>query len=47
MFRKRLKHAHRYQEIINAFLKNGFGYFIYRLGLSESKADRNSNPMKT
>lgn len=38
MFGKRLKHAHRYQEITNAFLKNGLGYFIYRLGLSDSKS---------
>ena len=30
----RFKHAQRYQEITNAFLKNGFSYFIYRLGLS-------------
>jgi ubiquinone biosynthesis protein len=30
----RLKHAQRYQEITNAFLRNGFSYFIYRLGLS-------------
>ncbi|RRN72318.1 AarF/ABC1/UbiB kinase family protein [Peribacillus simplex] len=44
MFGKRLKHAHRYQEIINAFLKNGFGYFIYRLGLSESKAAAKLQP---
>ncbi|MGG4265916.1 ABC1 kinase family protein [Peribacillus simplex] len=44
MFGKRLKHAHRYQEIINAFLKNGFGYFIYRLGLSESKAAAKLHP---
>ncbi|MFD6209044.1 ABC1 kinase family protein [Peribacillus sp. NPDC060253] len=44
MFGKRLKHAHRYQEIINAFLKNGFGYFIYRLGLSESKAASKLQP---
>ena len=30
----RFKHAQRYQEITNAFLKNGFSYFVYRLGLS-------------
>jgi ubiquinone biosynthesis protein len=30
----RFKHALRYQEITNAFLKNGFSYFVYRLGLS-------------
>ncbi|MGW6301745.1 ABC1 kinase family protein [Peribacillus butanolivorans] len=44
MFGKRLKHAQRYQEIINAFLKNGFGYFIYRLGLSESKSASKLQP---
>ena len=38
MFGKRLKHAQRYQEITNAFLKNGLGYFIYRLGLSDNKS---------
>ncbi|WP_110928967.1 ABC1 kinase family protein [Bacillus massiliglaciei] len=38
MLGKRLKHAHRYQEIINAFLRNGFSYFIYRIGLSEKKS---------
>ena len=31
---KRIKHAGRYQEIVNAFLRNGFSYFVYRLGLS-------------
>ena len=31
---KRFKHAHRYQEIVNAFLSNGFSYFVYRLGLT-------------
>ena len=30
----RFKHAQRYQEITNAFLRNGFSYFVYRLGLS-------------
>lgn len=34
MLGKRLKHAHRYQEIVNAFLRNGFSYFVYRLGLT-------------
>lgn len=29
----RFKHAHRYQEITNAFLRNGFSYFVYRLGI--------------
>ncbi len=31
---KKIKHAGRYQEIVNAFLRNGFSYFVYRLGLS-------------
>jgi ubiquinone biosynthesis protein len=35
MFGKRLKHAHRYQEIISAFLRNGFGYLVKELGLTE------------
>lgn len=30
----RIKHRQRYQEITNAFLRNGFSYFIYRIGLS-------------
>lgn len=34
MLGKKIKHAHRYQEIINAFLRNGFSYFVYHLGLS-------------
>lgn len=36
MFSKRMKHAHRYQEIIRAFLRNGFGYIVKDLGLSEA-----------
>ena len=35
MFGRKIKHAHRYQEIINAFLRNGFSYFVYRLGLTD------------
>ncbi|MGE7604157.1 ABC1 kinase family protein [Peribacillus sp. NPDC097675] len=44
MFGKRLKHAQRYQEITNAFLKNGLGYFIYRLGLSDDKSASKAAP---
>lgn len=36
MFSKRMKHAHRYQEIIRAFLRNGFGYIVKDLGLNEA-----------
>ena len=35
MLGKRMKHAHRYQEIISAFLRNGFGYMVKELGLTE------------
>ncbi|EIJ80205.1 ABC1 family protein [Bacillus methanolicus PB1] len=35
MIGKRMKHAQRYQEIINTFLRNGFGYIVKDLGLSE------------
>ncbi|MFJ7976146.1 ABC1 kinase family protein [Peribacillus sp. NPDC096379] len=35
MLGKRMKHAHRYQEIISAFLRNGFGYIVKELGLTE------------
>ncbi|WP_338469580.1 AarF/ABC1/UbiB kinase family protein [Niallia sp. XMNu-256] len=34
MFGIRFKHRHRYHEITNAFLRNGFSYFVYRIGLS-------------
>lgn len=43
MFGKRIKHAQRYQEIINAFLRNGFSYFVYRLGLSDKQQDTDNN----
>src|SRR5690606_24645658 len=38
MIGKRLKHAQRYQEILRGFLRNGFGYIIKDLGLSEALA---------
>ncbi|WP_379969470.1 ABC1 kinase family protein [Ectobacillus sp. sgz5001026] len=31
MIGKRMKHAKRYQEISNAFIRNGFSYVVYRL----------------
>lgn len=34
MLGRKFKHAQRYQEITNAFLRNGFSYFVYRLGLA-------------
>lgn len=35
MLGKRMKHAQRYQEIINVLLRNGFGYIVKDLGISE------------
>ncbi|MFS0575730.1 AarF/ABC1/UbiB kinase family protein [Sporosarcina sp. 179-K 3D1 HS] len=35
MLRDKIKHTKRYQEIINAFLRNGFSHFLFRLGLTE------------
>ncbi|WP_338448002.1 AarF/ABC1/UbiB kinase family protein [Niallia oryzisoli] len=35
MLGKRLKHAQRYQEISNAFLRNGFSHLVYRLGITK------------
>ena len=35
MLGKRIRHIHRYQEIINAFLRNGFSYVVRDLGLIE------------
>src|SRR5699024_3695936 len=35
MFQKQMKRSKRYQEIINAFLKNGFSHFLFRIGLTE------------
>ncbi|MBM7713198.1 ubiquinone biosynthesis protein [Bacillus thermophilus] len=33
MLGRRMKHTQRYQEIINAFLKNGLGHLLFRIGL--------------
>jgi len=33
MFRRRVKHTQRFQEVLNAFLKNGFSHFLFRIGL--------------
>src|SRR5699024_10127344 len=33
MFRRRVKHTQRFQEVLNAFLKNGFSHFLCRIGL--------------
>lgn len=35
MIRKRIRHLHRYREIVNAFIRHGFGYVIKEMGLTE------------
>ncbi|MCT8139414.1 AarF/ABC1/UbiB kinase family protein [Anaerobacillus sp. CMMVII] len=35
MFRKRIRHLQRYQEIVAAFTRNGFGFIMKELGLLE------------
>jgi ubiquinone biosynthesis protein len=54
MFGKRMKHAQRYQEMMNVLLRNGFGYIIKDLGISEFmpipkkklKTDADLNPRR-
>lgn len=43
MFRRKIKHTQRYQEIINAFLKNGLSHFLFRVGL----IDREKRPQNS
>ncbi|RYG73017.1 ABC transporter [Lentibacillus lipolyticus] len=35
MFERRIRHTRRYQEIVNAFIRYGFGYFLFRVGLTD------------
>lgn len=42
MLGKRLKHAQRYQEISNAFLRNGFSHLVYRLGITKHSLPSNN-----
>lgn len=47
MFRKRIRHTKRYQEILNTFILNGFSHFFYRIGLTKrtdaSRSDSDVN----
>lgn len=36
LLKKQLKHSKRYKEILNAFIKNGFSHFLFRIGLARS-----------
>lgn len=46
MLGRKIKHAHRYQEIINAFLRNGFHYFINRLGFTNQYLPKKQHKME-
>lgn len=35
MIRKGMRHTKRYQEILNAFIRNGFSHFLFRIGLMD------------
>ncbi len=35
MLRKKIKHTQRYQEIINAFIRNGFSHFLFKMDLTK------------
>src|SRR5699024_10105839 len=35
MLGNRIKHTQRYQEILNAFFRNGFSHFLFRIGLTD------------
>lgn len=35
MLKNPVKHSKRYQQIVNAFLKNGFSHFLFRIGLTD------------
>lgn len=43
MYKINFRHTRRFQEIINAFLKHGFGHFLFRLGLTNRKSSKLDN----
>ncbi|MFS0690902.1 AarF/UbiB family protein [Sporosarcina sp. 179-K 8C2 HS] len=47
MLKIRIRHTKRFQEITNAFLRNGFSHFLFRLGLTDRGSSNDSgNEMK-
>ncbi|GAA0447488.1 AarF/ABC1/UbiB kinase family protein [Lentibacillus halophilus] len=46
MFERRFRHTKRYREIVNTFIRYGFGYVLFRVGLTDrdlSKKDEQSD----
>src|SRR5699024_10622355 len=46
MLRNQLKYSKRYQEIVNAFIKNGFSHFLFRIRITDQslkKEHKNEN----
>ncbi|MFC5601743.1 ABC1 kinase family protein [Sporosarcina koreensis] len=42
MFKIRIRHTKRFQEIMNVFLRNGFSHFLFRLGLTDRGSSNDS-----
>src|SRR5699024_4788678 len=40
---KRIKHTKRYQEIMNAFFRNGLSHFLFRIGITDRTEKRHSD----
>lgn len=47
MIRDRLRHTKRYRQIINAFIKNGFGHVMFRVGLADRKLTKGKESIDT
>ncbi|TRM13151.1 ABC transporter [Lentibacillus cibarius] len=46
MFERQFRHTKRYQEIVNTFIRYGFGYVLYRIGITDrdlSKKDESTD----
>src|SRR5690606_17663590 len=42
LFKIRIRHTKRVQEIMNVFLRNGFSHFLFRLGLTDRGSSNDS-----
>lgn len=43
MIGKRIRHTKRYQEILNAFMRNGFSHLLFRIGLTNRNLLQNNS----